>query len=122
MSVSRPCSTPRDAIDTSFEWEGHKLLLIDTAGIRRSGKIQGTVEYYSVLRAQRAIERADVAVTVIDSIDGLKDGDKRVAGMALERPAVEGEAERPVAIDAAAAVEPAAPAHVDCPGAGSPGL
>ncbi len=82
--VSPVAGTTRDAIDTSFEWEGHKLLLIDTAGIRRSGKIQGTVEYYSVLRAQRAIERADVAVTVIDSIDGLKDGDKRVAGMAHE--------------------------------------
>jgi GTP-binding protein len=82
--VSPVAGTTRDAIDTPFEWEGHKLLLIDTAGIRRSGKIQGTVEYYSVLRAQRAIERADVAVTVIDSIEGLLDGDKRVAGMAHE--------------------------------------
>ena len=79
--VSPVAGTTRDAIDTYFEWEGHRLLLIDTAGIRRSGKIQGTVEYYSVLRAQRAIERADVAVTVIDSIEGLLDGDKRVAGM-----------------------------------------
>jgi GTP-binding protein len=76
--------TTRDAIDTPFLWEGHKLLLIDTAGIRRSGKIQGTVEYYSVLRAQRAIERCDVALTVIDSDEGLADGDKRVAGMAHE--------------------------------------
>jgi len=82
--VSPIAGTTRDAIDTQFEWEGHKLLLIDTAGIRRSGKIQGTVEYYSVLRAQRAIERCDVAVTVIDSEDGLRDGDKRVAGMAHE--------------------------------------
>ena len=79
--VSPIAGTTRDAVDTPFEWEGNKLLLIDTAGIRRSGKIQGTVEYYSVLRAQRAIERSDVVVTVIDSIDGLKDGDKRVAGM-----------------------------------------
>lgn len=82
--VSPIAGTTRDAIDTRFEWEGHQLLLIDTAGIRRSGKIQGTVEYYSVLRAQRAIERCDVAVTVIDSLDGLMDGDKRVAGMAHE--------------------------------------
>jgi GTP-binding protein len=82
--VSPIAGTTRDAIDTSFEWEGQKLILIDTAGIRRSGKIQGTVEYYSVLRAQRAIERCDVAVTVIDSIEGLLDGDKRVAGMAHE--------------------------------------
>ncbi len=80
--VSPVAGTTRDAIDTQFEWEGQKMLLIDTAGIRRSGKIQGSVEYYSVLRAQRAIERSDVAVTVIDSIEGLRDGDKRVAGMA----------------------------------------
>jgi GTP-binding protein len=82
--VSPIAGTTRDAIDTRFEWEGHQLLLIDTAGIRRSGKIQGTVEYYSVLRAQRAIERCDVAVTVLDSEEGLRDGDKRVAGMAHE--------------------------------------
>ncbi len=80
--VSPVAGTTRDAIDTPFMWEGHKLLLIDTAGIRRSGKIQGTVEYYSVLRAQRAIERCDVAITVIDVEEGLRDGDKRVAGMA----------------------------------------
>lgn len=82
--VSPVAGTTRDAIDTYFEWEGHKLLLIDTAGIRRSGKIQGTVEYYSVLRAQRAIERCDVAAIVIDGEEGLLDGDKRVAGMAHE--------------------------------------
>ena len=80
--VSPVAGTTRDAIDTPFVWEGHELVLVDTAGIRRSGKIQGTVEYYSVLRAQRAIERCDVAVTVIDSIAGLLDGDKRVAGIA----------------------------------------
>lgn len=80
--VSPIAGTTRDAIDTRMEWEGNKLVLIDTAGIRRSGKIQGTVEYYSVLRATRAVERCDVACTVIDSFDGLKDGDKRVAGMA----------------------------------------
>ena len=80
--VSPVAGTTRDAIDTQVDWEGHKLSLIDTAGIRRSGKIQGTVEYYSVLRAQRAIDRCDVACTIIDSIEGLRDGDKRVAGMA----------------------------------------
>ncbi|MCX6367225.1 MAG: ribosome biogenesis GTPase Der [Armatimonadetes bacterium] len=82
--VSPVAGTTRDAIDTYFEFEGKRLLLIDTAGIRRSGKIQGTVEYYSVLRAQRAIERCDVAITVVDSIEGLRDGDKRVLGMADE--------------------------------------
>jgi GTP-binding protein len=82
--VSPISGTTRDAVDTPFEWEGKKLVLIDTAGVRRSGKIQGTVEYYSVLRAQRAIERCDVAITVIDTAEGLTDGDKRVAGMAHE--------------------------------------
>lgn len=82
--VSPVAGTTRDAIDTPFLWEDHQLLLIDTAGIRRSGKIQGTVEYYSVLRAQRAIERCDVALTIIDAEEGLRDGDKRVAGMAHE--------------------------------------
>lgn len=82
--VSAVAGTTRDAVDTPFLWEGRKLVLVDTAGIRRAGKIQGTVEYYSVLRAQRAIERCDVAVTVLDSIDGLTEGDKRVAGMAHE--------------------------------------
>nr|WP_309697942.1 ribosome biogenesis GTPase Der [Armatimonas sp.] len=82
--VSPIAGTTRDAIDTYFEFEDKRLLLIDTAGIRRSGKIQGTVEYYSVLRAQRAVERCDVAITVIDSIEGLLDGDKRVLGMAHE--------------------------------------
>ena len=58
--------------------------MIDTAGIRRAGKIQGSVEYYTVLRALRAIERADVVMLVLDSIDGLTDGDKRVGGYAHE--------------------------------------
>ena len=58
------------------------FVLIDTAGIRRAGKVQGSVEYYTVLRAVRAMERADVALIVIDGADGLRDGDKRVAGFA----------------------------------------
>ena len=84
MIVSPVAGTTRDAIDTEVTWNGRRVILVDTAGIRRAGKIQGTVEYYSVLRAQRAIERADVVITVIDSIEGLRDGDKRVAGMADE--------------------------------------
>ena len=81
MIVSPVAGTTRDAIDTEVVWNGRKIILVDTAGIRRAGKIQGTVEYYSVLRAQRAIERCDVVATVIDSIEGLLDGDKRAAGM-----------------------------------------
>ena len=82
--VSPIAGTTRDAIDTSFTYKGQELVLIDTAGIRRAGKIQGSVEYYTVLRALRAIERADVVMLVIDSIDGLTDGDKRVGGYAHE--------------------------------------
>jgi len=59
-------------------------VLIDTAGIRRAGKIQRSIEYYSVLRAVRAIERADVALLLIDADEGLTDGDKRVGGYAHE--------------------------------------
>jgi GTP-binding protein len=82
--VSPVAGTTRDAVDTTFELNGHEIVLIDTAGIRRAGKIQGSVEYYTVLRALRAIERADVVMLVIDSIDGLTDGDKRVGGYAHE--------------------------------------
>ncbi|MGB9620671.1 MAG: GTP-binding protein, partial [Armatimonadota bacterium] len=76
--------TTRDAVDTVFSYGDQTLVLVDTAGIRKAGKIQGTVEYYTVLRAVRAMERADVAMIVIDAAEGLLDGDKRVAGFAHE--------------------------------------
>ncbi len=82
--VSNIPGTTRDAIDTYVEIEGRKLVLIDTAGIRRASKIQGSPEYYSVLRAIRALERCDVAFIVIDAGEGLLDGDKRVAGYARD--------------------------------------
>jgi GTP-binding protein len=82
MIVSDLAGTTRDAIDTELEYAGEKFRLIDTAGIRRPGKIQGTVEYYMVDRANRAIERADCAVVVIDGSEGLTDGDKRIAKIA----------------------------------------
>lgn len=82
--VSPIPGTTRDTIDTPFEWEGQKLALVDTAGIRRNRKIQGTVEYYMVLRARTALERCNVGVVVIDGAAGLMDGDKRVAGLAHE--------------------------------------
>jgi len=78
--VSPIAGTTRDAVDTAFKFGDQELVLIDTAGIRRAGKIQGSIEYYTVLRALRAIERADVVMLVIDSADGLSDGDKRVGG------------------------------------------
>lgn len=82
--VSPLPGTTRDAIDTAVEIDGRRFLLIDTAGIRRAGKVQGSVEYYTVLRAKSAIERCHVALAVIDAEQGLTDGDKRAAGMAHE--------------------------------------
>ncbi|HLK14546.1 MAG TPA: ribosome biogenesis GTPase Der [Fimbriimonadaceae bacterium] len=84
MIVSDIAGTTRDAIDTELEYKGEKIRLIDTAGIRRRGKIQGTVEYYMVDRAQRAIERADCAIVVVDGKEGLTDGDKRIAKIAFD--------------------------------------
>lgn len=82
--VSEIPGTTRDAVDTVLKRGDDTLVLIDTAGIRRAGKVQGSIEYYTVLRAVRAMERADVALIVIDAFDGLRDGDKRVAGFAVE--------------------------------------
>ncbi|NUQ70853.1 MAG: ribosome biogenesis GTPase Der [Chthonomonadales bacterium] len=82
--VSDIPGTTRDAIDTLVEHDGQRALLIDTAGIRRAGKIQGSVEFYTVLRARSAIERAHVGVVVIDGNAGLLDGDLRVAGLVHE--------------------------------------
>lgn len=82
MIVSNIAGTTRDAIDTSLKYKDETFRLIDTAGIRRRGKIQGTVEYYMVNRAQKAIERADCALIVIDGTEGLTDGDKRCMKLA----------------------------------------
>jgi len=82
--VSNIPGTTRDAVDTYFERGDQKYVLVDTAGIRRPGKVQGSIEYYCVLRASRAIESSDAAILVINGEEGLLDGDKRVAGMAHE--------------------------------------
>ncbi|MHB8635192.1 MAG: ribosome biogenesis GTPase Der [Fimbriimonadaceae bacterium] len=84
MIVSDIAGTTRDAIDTELEYKGERIRLIDTAGIRRRGKIQGTVEYYMVDRAQRAIERAECAIVIVDGKEGLTDGDKRIAKIAFD--------------------------------------
>jgi GTPase len=82
MIVSNIAGTTRDAIDTELDYEGETFRLIDTAGIRRKGKIQGSVEYYMVNRAQKAIDRCDCAMIVINGEEGLTDGDKRVMKLA----------------------------------------
>lgn len=80
--VSNIPGTTRDAIDTIIEYRDEKFRLVDTAGLRRRGKVQGTVEYYMALRATNAIERAQCALIVVDGHDGLTDGDKRIAKIA----------------------------------------
>jgi GTP-binding protein len=82
--VSEIPGTTRDAIDTPLDWDGTPVVLIDTAGIRRRGRIDPGVEKYSVLRALRAIQRSDVAVLVLDAVDGPTAQDAHVAGYILE--------------------------------------
>lgn len=83
--VSDVAGTTRDAIDTLVEHEGKRYRIVDTAGIRRQAQIDGDVEYYGFVRALRAIDRADVALLVLDSTIGLTDADQRVASLAHER-------------------------------------
>lgn len=82
--VSPVPGTTRDPIDTPLEYEGQQILLIDTAGIRRRGRIERGVEKFSVLRAVRAIERADVVALLIDAEEGITAQDTHVAGYAQE--------------------------------------
>ena len=83
--VSDMAGTTRDAIDTVVVHDGKKYRIVDTAGLRRKSQIDEDVEYYGFVRAMRAIDRADVALLVIDGSIGLTDQDQRVAGFAAER-------------------------------------
>ena len=83
--VSDVAGTTRDAVDTVVEHDGKLYTIVDTAGLRKRTKIDEDVEYYSFVRAMRAIDRADVAILVIDATLGLTDQDQRVAGFAAER-------------------------------------
>jgi len=82
--VSPIPGTTRDAVDTNIQYEGIDVTLIDTAGIRRRGKIEPGVEKYSVLRSFKAIERADVALLIIDATTGITSQDAHIAGFILE--------------------------------------
>jgi GTP-binding protein len=82
--VSPEAGTTRDAIDTPIEVDGRRLLLVDTAGIRRAAKVGESVEYYTSLRSQRAAERADVALVVCDAQDGVTAQDMRIADLAMK--------------------------------------
>ncbi len=83
--VSDVAGTTRDAIDTLVEHDGVMYRIVDTAGLRRKSQIDEDVEYYGFVRAMRAIDRADVALLVIDGTLGLTNEDQRVAGYAAER-------------------------------------
>jgi GTP-binding protein len=85
--VSPIAGTTRDALDTELTWEGEPFRLIDTAGIRRRGKIEPGVEKYSVLRAMKALQRADVALLLLDAIQGITNQDAHIAGMITEEDA-----------------------------------
>lgn len=83
--VSNVAGTTRDAIDTSFtSADGSEFVMIDTAGIRKKGKVYENTEKYSVLRALRAIERSDVVLMVLNAEEGIREQDKKVAGYAHE--------------------------------------
>jgi GTP-binding protein len=82
--VSDMAGTTRDAIDTPFEKDGQKYVLIDTAGMRKRGKVYETTEKYSVMRAMHAIERADVVLVIINGEEGIIEQDKHIAGYAHE--------------------------------------
>lgn len=83
--VSDIAGTTRDAIDTAVERDGVKYNFIDTAGLRRKSRVDDKIEKYSILRAQMAIERADVCVIMIDGKEGFTEQDSKVAGLALEQ-------------------------------------
>lgn len=82
--VSDVPGTTRDAIDTPFERDGQRYVIIDTAGMRKRGKVYENTEKYSVMRAMRAIERADVVLVVVNIEEGIIDQDKHIAGYAYE--------------------------------------
>ena len=82
--VSPIAGTTRDSIDTPFERNGRKYILIDTAGIRRKSKVNEDIERYSVIRAVAAVERCDVALLMIDASEGVTEQDKKIAGVAHE--------------------------------------
>ncbi|HEY53730.1 MAG TPA: ribosome biogenesis GTPase Der [Caldilineae bacterium] len=82
--VSDISGTTRDAIDTHLSWDGEPVILVDTAGIRRKGRIERGIEKYSVMRALRAVGRAEVALLVLDATEGVTAQDAHIGGYILE--------------------------------------
>lgn len=82
--TSAIAGTTRDAIDTEFEWEGKKIVLTDTAGLRKKARVKDEVEYFSNMRALEAIRRSDVCVLLVDSVRGMEIQDHRICTMIQE--------------------------------------
>ena len=85
MIVSDIAGTTRDAVDTRVKWQGKDYIFIDTAGLRRKGKVKEEIERYSVIRTVTAVERADVVIVMIDASEGVTEQDAKIAGIAHER-------------------------------------
>ena len=84
MIVSETPGTTRDAVDSVIEWNEEQVTLIDTAGIRRRGRVEPGIERYSVMRALRAIQRADVALLLLDATEGVTEQDAHIAGYVVD--------------------------------------
>ncbi len=83
--VSDIAGTTRDAVDTRVTWQGREYIFIDTAGLRRKGKVKEEIERYSVIRTVTAVERASIVVIMIDATEGVTEQDAKIAGIAHER-------------------------------------
>ncbi|MBW2621772.1 MAG: ribosome biogenesis GTPase Der [Deltaproteobacteria bacterium] len=83
--VSEIPGTTRDPVDITIEREGRQFMFVDTAGIRRKGKVSFKIEKFAIVRALKSLERSDIALLLLDSVEGLTDQDAHVAGYALER-------------------------------------
>jgi GTP-binding protein len=85
LVVDHRPGTTRDAVDVALEREGRSYLFVDTAGVRRKGRVDEKLEKLSVMRALKSLDRADIAILVVDSVEGLSDQDAHIAGYAHER-------------------------------------
>lgn len=83
--VSNIAGTTRDSIDSVLKYHNEEYVLIDTAGMRKKGKVFETIEKYSLLRSLKAIDRSDICLVVINAEEGIKEHDKHIAGYAIER-------------------------------------
>lgn len=83
--VSDMPGTTRDVVEGRFEWKGRAFTVLDTAGMRRKAKVTESVEYYSVNRAVKTLDRADVVVLMIDAVEGLSDQDKKIVKLATDK-------------------------------------